>query len=237
MSTDGFAARTFYKVGTVCDAVSQRGSKASSTRGTPADPLQARRAKARLTGGCTSATAGLLDPSNTTFGMAAYNQRGSTQANTSIGLLPRGALIDRMQEEISRAQRHGTPLGMLLLRFDEHGEIRQAHGQRRSSEMFGYTGGALTRQLRRFDRLGGLQQGELLALLPGADIVRSEVVARRVLARLRAIEVEIRDQRRALPVHASIAQWTEGQTAELLIEHARGALVHEQLGFQDALGI
>jgi GGDEF domain-containing protein len=169
--------------------------------------------------------------------MAACNQRVSTQANTSSGLLPGGTLIERLQEEILRAQRHGTPLGMLLLRLDEHGEIRQTHGQRLSSEMFGYTGGTLTRQLRRFDRLGGLQQGELLALLPGADIVRSEVVARRTLARLRAIKVEIRHQRQVLPVHASIAQWTEGQTAELLIEQARRALAHEQLGFQDALRI
>ncbi|HEY7933769.1 MAG TPA: diguanylate cyclase [Solirubrobacteraceae bacterium] len=146
-------------------------------------------------------------------------------------------MIERMQEEILRAQRHGTALGAVLLKLDERREIERAHGRRLCTEVFSYTSGELVRQLRRFDRLGGLEDGELLALLPGADILRSEIVARRVLMRLRAIKIEVRERREAMGVHASIAQWTQGQTAELLIEHARVAAAHEQLGFQDALRV
>ncbi len=65
--------------------------------------------------------------------------------------------------------------------------------------------------------------GELLLLLPGADGPRGEIVARRVLQRLRTIKVESDGERRPLSVSVGLAAWREGLDADELLELARAA--------------
>jgi GGDEF domain-containing protein len=168
---------------------------------------------------------------------ACDHQDGSRSPNEPGETLSQSALIDRLEEEINRAARHGTPLGCLLLRLDGQREIERAHGQRLITELLAYTSAALRREFRRFDRVGDLEEGELLALLPGADAAAAEIVARRALGRLRAIKIEVRGARQPLRVCASIAQWREGQTAAHLIAQVRAAAPDERLGFLDALRI
>jgi GGDEF domain-containing protein len=151
--------------------------------------------------------------------------------------ISRAELADRLEEEISRACRNDTPLGLLLVRLDGQREVERVHGQRLASELFAYASHALTREFRRFDRLGDLGGGEFLALLPGADTIAAEIVARRVLGRLRAIKIEIRSRRQPVWVCASSLQWHKGQTANQAIEELRAAAAHERLGFKDALRI
>jgi GGDEF domain-containing protein len=170
--------------------------------------------------------------------MAAYDHTdGSRLPSEPRKTLCKPALIDRLEEEITRAGRHGTPLGCLLVRLDGRLEMQRTHGQRLIGELFVYARGTLSREVRRFDRLGDLEEGELLVLLPGADSASAEVVARRVLERLRAIKIEARGSRQTVRVCAAIAQWQEGQTAAHLIAQARAAAVDERLVFRDALGI
>jgi GGDEF domain-containing protein len=95
----------------------------------------------------------------------------------------------------------------------------------------------LRSEFRRFDRLGEISEEEFMVLLPGADSLRSEMVARRVLGRLRAIKVELDDQRVPLRVTISVVAWHGGQTAEQLLAHARAATPREQLGLGDAVRI
>jgi GGDEF domain-containing protein len=96
---------------------------------------------------------------------------------------------------------------------------------------------ALRRELRGFDRVGCLSEDELLIVLPGADGARGEIVARRLLRRLRAIKLEAHGERRALRIAVGLATWREGMSAERLVAEAHAALGRERLGFQDALGL
>ena len=98
-----------------------------------------------------------------------------------------------------------------------------------------YAGLTLRRELRRFDRVGRPRDGELLVLLPGADGPRGEIVARRILERLRAIKLEVGGDRRALRMAVGLAAWRAGMSAEGLLEEARAAAGRERLGFRDAL--
>jgi diguanylate cyclase (GGDEF)-like protein len=142
---------------------------------------------------------------------------------------------ERLDEEVNRAGRHDTALSCLLVDVEDLRDIQRLHGAELAERALAYVGLALRRELRRFDRVGRLTDDELLVVLPGADGPRAELVARRVLARLRAVKLETDGTRRALRVAAGLAVWRDGMTAGRLVADTRAAARRERLGFQDAL--
>jgi diguanylate cyclase (GGDEF)-like protein len=135
------------------------------------------------------------------------------------------ALRERLVEEISRAERHDSPLSCLLIVIDNLDELSHEHGSELREETLGYVAQALRRELRRFDRIGRAHDGaDLLVILPGADSARGEIVARRALERLNTIKIEAAGARRPLQVSVGLAAWRESLDAEALLASARGAL-------------
>ncbi len=156
--------------------------------------------------------------------MVASDKQHSQEPSNGGGRCLNGpALEERMDEEIARAERHHTALSCLLVGVEDAAALARAHGQNLSEQALAYVGLALRREFRRFDRVGGLSGHEYLVVLPGADGARGEVVARRVLARLRAIKIESRGERSPLRVCVGIATWRQGLTAQELIAEARAA--------------
>ncbi len=140
-----------------------------------------------------------------------------------LGCLSAAALSDRLDEEIGRAERHGTGLSCLLLVIDNLEEISREHGSELPEQTLAYVGAALLRELRRFDRVGRPDGGELLIVLPGADGPRGEMVARRVLDRVRAIKVEVDGARQPLRVSVGLAAWRSDTSRDDLMARARAA--------------
>jgi diguanylate cyclase len=136
--------------------------------------------------------------------------------------LPAEALRERLAEEINRAGRHETPLCCLLVTIGNLEELAREHGSELSEQTFAYVARALADQMRDFDRIGQPSEQELLMILPGADGTRGEIVARRVLERLRTIKVEADGARRPLRISVGLAAWA-GEDAEELLEQARAA--------------
>jgi diguanylate cyclase (GGDEF)-like protein len=137
--------------------------------------------------------------------------------------LSAGALAERMEEEIGRAERYGSQLSCLLVVIDNLEELAREHGSDLPEQMLAYVGGALRRELRRFDRIGRPSGHELLILLPGADSPRGEMVARRVLERVRTIKLEADGRRRPLRVSVGLAAWRKDVSAGELMARARAA--------------
>ena len=130
-------------------------------------------------------------------------------------------LQERLREEINRAERHETQLSCLLVRIGNLEELAREHGEELSEETLAYVARTLAAQVRGFDRVGRPTDGELLLILPGADGPRGEIVARRVLERLRTIKVEAEGARRPLRISVGLAAWHENLGAEELLEQAR----------------
>jgi diguanylate cyclase (GGDEF)-like protein len=149
----------------------------------------------------------------------------------SIVCLSATALAERLEEEINRAGRHGTPLSYLLVVIENLDELAKAHGSELSEQTLAYVGETLRRELRRFDRVGRPSDGELAVLLPGADGPRGEIVARRALARLRAIKVEAGGERQPLRVSVGLAAWREDVGGEDLLAQTRAA-AHQEHGLE-----
>jgi diguanylate cyclase (GGDEF)-like protein len=133
------------------------------------------------------------------------------------------ALDERLDEEVKRAERHGTQLSCLLVVIENLEDLALEHGEELREQTLGYVAAALRGELRRFDRVGRPSEQELLIVLPGADGPHGEMVARRVLDRLRAIKVEARGARRPLRVSVGLAAWRDGVGAEELLARTRAA--------------
>jgi diguanylate cyclase (GGDEF)-like protein len=136
----------------------------------------------------------------------------------------------RLNEEIGRAERYGTPLSCLLIVVENLDQMTREHGGELREQTLVYIASALRRELRRFDRVGMPSDRELLVLLPGADGSRGEMVARRVLDRLQSIKVEARGARRALRISVGLAPWRPDVTPEGMIARARTAAARPRNG-------
>jgi diguanylate cyclase (GGDEF)-like protein len=131
------------------------------------------------------------------------------------------ALHERLEEEINRAGRHDTALSCLLVTIGNLEELAREHGSELFEETLAYVLRTLAAQVRGFDRIGRPSEDELLLILPGADGPRGEVVARRVLERLRTIKVEVEGTRQPLRISVGLAAWHESLSAGELLERAR----------------
>jgi diguanylate cyclase (GGDEF)-like protein len=151
------------------------------------------------------------------------NPTSDRPATGQLACLPAPALRDRLAEEVNRAGRHGTPLSCLLVTIGNLEELAREHGSELSEQTLAYVAGALASQVRGFDRIGRPSEGELLLVLPGADGPRGEIVARRVLERLRTIKVEADGMRRPLRISVGLAAWREDLSADDLLAQTRAA--------------
>jgi diguanylate cyclase (GGDEF)-like protein len=151
------------------------------------------------------------------------NPRSNPLPPEQIVCLSAPALRARMEEEINRAGRHGIPLSFLLVVIDNLEELSRDHGSELPEQTLAYIAKALPRQLRRFDRIGMPSEGELLVVLPGADSPRSEIVARRVLERIRTIKVEAEGTRQPLRISVGLATWQEDLGSEDMLARSRAA--------------
>ena len=82
------------------------------------------------------------------------NPRSDRLPPGGIDCLTPAALRERLEEEISRAERHGTRLSCLLVVIDNLDEMAREHGSELREQTLEYVAGALRRELRRFDRIG-----------------------------------------------------------------------------------
>jgi GGDEF domain-containing protein len=171
-----------------------------------------------------------------------HNPRSDRPPPGGGDCLTPAALGERLEEEIGRAERHGTGLSCLLVAIDNLDELAREHGGALREQTVEYVAAALRREMRRFDRVGrvgpgGLaaqsaegQQGagasaaDLLIVLPGADSPQGEIVARRALERLRTIKVEAAGAREPLEISVGLAAWQQDVSAEALLARARAAL-------------
>ncbi len=151
------------------------------------------------------------------------NPPSDPPSQDSAGYLSASELGERIEEEIGRAERHGTRLACLLVVIENLDEMEREHGSQLSEQTLAYLGGTLRRELRRFDRVGRPGEHELLILLPGADSPRGEVVGRRVLERVSAIKVETDGERRPLRISLGLAAWSRDTSADQLLARARAA--------------
>jgi len=129
-------------------------------------------------------------------------------------------LLARLSEEVARAERLGNSLSCLAVIVDDLGELDQGPGESLRQELTAYLARAVSSELRTFDRVGVSPDGTLMVILPGADGPTAELVARRILERIRTIKLESGGARRPIRVSVGLAAWRESVGAEQLAARA-----------------
>jgi len=140
------------------------------------------------------------------------------------GLYNRRSGEQRLAQEISRAQRHGRPLTVLLMDLDGLKQVNDRHGHAAGDTVLKGFADRLQRAIRGSDlavRLGG---DEFMALLPEC---RADEV-RHVLARLEGLEFEFDDQKLRLQYSRGWTDYAPGETPQELLKRADQALYEDK---------
>ena len=132
------------------------------------------------------------------------------------GLYNRRSGEQRLAQEISRAQRHGRPLTVLLMDLDGLKLVNDKHGHAAGDSLLKGFADRLQRAIRGSDlavRLGG---DEFMALLPEC---RAEEV-RHVLARIEGLEFEFNEEKISLHFSRGWTDYKAGETPQELLNRA-----------------
>jgi diguanylate cyclase (GGDEF)-like protein len=132
------------------------------------------------------------------------------------GLYNRRSGEQRLSQEMSRAQRHGRPLTVLLMDLDGLKQVNDKHGHAAGDTLLKGFADRLQRAIRGSDlavRLGG---DEFMALLPEC---RAEEV-RHVLARIEGLEFEFDEEKISLHFSRGWTDYKAGETAQELLNRA-----------------
>lgn len=136
------------------------------------------------------------------------------------GLYNRRFTERRLKTEISRAQRKGSALLVVLFDLDNFKQINDRHGHAAGDLVLAGFAAHLSKAIREVDVASRWGGDEFMLLLPDCD--SSQLPS--VLRRMESIAVDIKGQRNLVGFSAGWQQYEEGQTAQDLIDAADRAL-------------
>lgn len=131
----------------------------------------------------------------TTFGLFVANQNLQVRFKTQslrdqlTGLVNKRYMEEALMRAISEARRHGTPIGMIMLRPDSLGDLKNQHGTHASEQMLWELAQRLPRYIRTEDIPCRFAENTLCVLLPGADRIRTEQRAEKIRHEIENLQV------------------------------------------------
>ncbi|HET8569927.1 MAG TPA: GAF domain-containing protein [Candidatus Limnocylindria bacterium] len=157
--------------------------------------------------------------------VAELHERLKRAANTDAltGLHNYRYFYDRLEEEMSRAERRGMPLSIAYFDIDELKRVNDEHGHLAGDAVLRTLGSAVESQLRHEDvpaRYGG---DEFAIVMPETDREAAEKAVQRLMERLDSTTIEIADGR-TIPMPRrswGVASYpADGASAKELVEAA-----------------
>ena len=149
------------------------------------------------------------------------------------GLYNRRSGEQRLAQEISRAQRHGRPLTILLMDLDNLKQVNDRHGHAAGDLVIKGFADRLQRAIRGSDlavRLGG---DEFMALLPEC---RAEEV-RHVLGRVEGLEVIYNGEKIRCEFSRGWTDYKPGESPQDLLKRADDALYEYKRAGKQTIGV
>jgi two-component system, cell cycle response regulator len=93
----------------------------------------------------------------------------------------RGAIIEMLERELSRARRNGSSVGILLADIDHFKRVNDTRGHLVGDEVLRAVTGRLKGEVRSYDSVGRYGGEEFLILLPGCDNPKLTAKAERLV--------------------------------------------------------
>ncbi len=151
------------------------------------------------------------------------NRRLSKLSSTDelTGYPNRRAVLERLQQEIARSVRYGTPLAVVLLDLDHFKQINDRYGHLVGDAVLRALARLLRRCRRDTDLIGRYGGEEFLMILPNTDRQGGALLCRRVRDQLQANPVRVTRDLLRITASFGVAELGAGcGTTEELLETA-----------------
>jgi len=132
------------------------------------------------------------------------------------GLYNRWYLIEKIDSEINRALRHGSPMSVLMLDLDHFKRINDTWGHSAGDEVLKAIGKLLKDSCRVYDVPGRYGGEEFCIVLPETRMGNTQVVAERIRQRLESTEVACGGDSVVVTASIGIAGMDEPASSEIL---------------------
>jgi diguanylate cyclase (GGDEF)-like protein len=137
------------------------------------------------------------------------------------GCLNHAATQERLRAELSRAERTGDPVTLVLLDLQAFKAVNEEHGHLAGDSVLRTVGEQLRDVVRRHDVVGRFGGDEFALVLAGAGTPDAERVVARAVAAVAAAPLPGGG---VVGTHLGIAEWRFGESAIALLERADSAL-------------
>ena len=141
------------------------------------------------------------------------------------GLLNRTSILEKLDDELSRAARDGSSVSVLMVDLDRFKWVNDTHGHLAGDAVLREASSRLRSASRRYDSVGRYGGEEYLVVLPGCETAAAALQAERLREAIAG--TPFRADSRPLAMSCSIGLACSSDCApEVLIREADGALYH-----------
>jgi diguanylate cyclase (GGDEF)-like protein len=158
--------------------------------------------------------------------LALVRARAEAGTDPVAGCMNHRAMRRRLEEEIGRATRAGSPLSCLLIDLDNFKLVNDHHGHPAGDAVLRGVVQALVGEFRAFDRVARYGGDEFVVILPNADLRSASAAASRALERLRT--VPLLDEHEGISASIGVAQWHAPMTTDDLLWACDAALLRSK---------
>jgi diguanylate cyclase (GGDEF)-like protein len=190
-------------------------------RGEPAAVVMlVRRGAGAFDGSAVELASTLVDQAATALALVAARIEAGT--DPVAGCLNHRAMRRRLDEEIDRATRAGSPLSCVLLDLDNFKLVNDRYGHQAGDVLLRSVVQALVGEFRAFDRVARYGGDEFVVVLPNAGLQSATAAANRALERLQ--EVPSYADGPGISASIGVAQWQPKMSTDDLLEACDAAL-------------
>ena len=141
------------------------------------------------------------------------------------GLPNRRAFMRRLEDEVSRVQRHGSPLGLVLMDLDHFKSVNDLRGHAAGDEVLRAYSKQILSIFRHHDLVARYGGEEFAVILPNTTQEGVVCALNKVRQRVEeVVELRSTDAIELPTFSAGVAEFTPGETPNSLIERADSAL-------------
>jgi len=158
--------------------------------------------------------------------LALVRARAEAGTDPVAGCMNHRAMRRRLDEEIVRAARTGSPLSCLLIDLDDFKLVNDHHGHQAGDAVLREVVQALVGEFRAFDRVARYGGDEFVVILPNAELRSAAAAGTRALERL--LELPALGGERGVSASIGVAEWRAPMTTGELIEACDAALLRSK---------